>query len=432
MKKINQLLLAVLLGGCAALCLMNVLLSQTKLSEPGREYRIALNRLERVIADFEQEKGRAAGSLTELSDYSGGADYPFVTGLSVLEYDKEAGDFWKNGEGEYAVIASELAYYKIFYTAGRTSAGPLRILINGIAVFFLLLTLLVLWYVRQKILKPFTRFVHLPYELSKGNLTLPLKESKDRFFGKFMWGMDLLRESLEENKARELELQREKKVLLLSLSHDIKTPLSAIHLYAQALCKNLYREEAKKQEIAAKIREKAEEIEVYISEIVKASNEDFLSFQVENGEIYVGEILEGIRAYYEEKMALHQLEFKMEPCPNCLVFGDPDRLTEALQNVVENAIKYGDGRKIRILARREEEEYVIFILNTGCGLAPKELPHIFDSFFRGSNAGKNPGSGLGLYICRQLMHRMEGEITAGIREKDGESWMEICLTLHLA
>ena len=220
-------------------------------------------------------------------------------------------------------------------------------------------------------------------------------------------------------------------MLLLSLSHDIKTPLSAIHLYAQALCRNLYREESKKQEIAGKIKEKAEEIETYVSEIVKASNEDFLSFQVENREIYVGEILEEIRIYYEEKMELYQLEFKMEPYSNCLVWGDSARLTEALQNVVENAVKYGDGRKIRIQSRREEEEYIIVVQNTGCGLSSKELPHIFDSFFRGSKVGKNPGSGLGLYICRQLMHQMEGEITAGIREKDGESWMEVCLALHL-
>ena len=164
---------------------------------------------------------------------------------------------------------------------------------------------------------------------------------------------------------------------------------------------------------------------------MKASNEDFLSFQVENREIYVGEILEEIRIYYEEKMELYQLEFKMEPYSNCLVWGDSARLTEALQNVVENAVKYGDGRKIRIQSRREEEEYIIVVQNTGCGLSSKELPHIFDSFFRGSNVGKNPGSGLGLYICRQLMHQMEGEITAGIREKDGESWMEVCLALHL-
>lgn len=435
MKKINQLLLAVLLGGLAALCLVNGLLSGTELSETSREYRIALNRLERTIADFEQQTGRAAESLKELSGYSKGTDYPFVTGLSVLPYpagdSREPEKFWKNGEEEYAVIATELAYYKVYYVSGKISDGPVRVLVNGIAGFFLLLTLLVLWYVRQKILRPFTRFVQLPYELSRGNLTLPLKENKDRFFGKFMWGMDLLRESLEETKTRELELQKEKKVLLLSLSHDIKTPLSAIHLYAQALCRNLYREESKKQEIAGKIKEKAEEIETYVSEIVKASNEDFLSFQVENREIYVGEILEEIRIYYEEKMELYQLEFKMEPYSNCLIWGDSARLTEALQNVVENAVKYGDGRKIRIQSRREEEEYIIVVQNTGCGLSSKELPHIFDSFFRGSNVGKNPGSGLGLYICRQLMHQMEGEITAGIREKDGESWMEVCLALHL-
>ena len=243
MKKINQLLLAVLLGGLAALCLVNGLLSGTELSETSREYRIALNRLERTIADFEQQTGRAAESLKELSGYSKGTDYPFVTGLSVLPYpagdSREPEKFWKNGEEEYAVIATELAYYKVYYVSGKISDGPVRVLVNGIAGFFLLLTLLVLWYVRQKILRPFTRFVQLPYELSKGNLTLPLKENKDRFFGKFMWGMDLLRESLEETKTRELELQKEKKVLLLSLSHDIKTPLSAIHLYAQALCRNL-------------------------------------------------------------------------------------------------------------------------------------------------------------------------------------------------
>ncbi len=126
------------------------------------------------------------------------------------------------------------------------------------------------------------------------------------------------------------------------------------------------------------------------------------------------------------------MEFSWEPYPNCLVWGDLDRLVEVMQNVVENAIKYGDGRKIHISASREEEEYQVLIYNTGCGLAPRELPHIFDSFFRGSNVGKNPGSGLGLYICRQLIHRMEGEITAKIREKDGEFWMEVCIALHLA
>ena len=74
-----------------------------------------------------------------------------------------------------------------------------------------LFVLLVLFYIRQNIIKPFSQITNLPYELSKGNLTMPLKENKNRFFGKFLWGLDMLREKLEESKQAELELKKEKK-----------------------------------------------------------------------------------------------------------------------------------------------------------------------------------------------------------------------------
>ncbi len=465
MKKMNLLLGAAMLGSLALLCLVNLILPKMQLSGEENGYRVSLNRLEWAIREFEQEEGRAAGSLEELEGFQseadsleelerfqGAAGYPFVEKVAVLEYGAGYSlsdawgknppvfggnwkEFWGNNEGgEYAVIASDYAFYKIFYSAGEGARKPAILLVNAAVISAILLLWIVLWYVRQKILLPFSQLMDLPYELSKGNLSLPLKESKNRFFGKFLWGMDMLRENLEENKSRELELQKEKKLLLLSLSHDIKTPLSAICLYAQALGKNLYREESKKQEIAGKIKEKAEEIEAYIGEIVTASHEDFLNFQVENSEVYVGDALGQIRRYYQDKMALNQVAFSMGKYPNCLVWGDLDRIVEVVQNVVENAIKYGDGRMIQIRAGREEEpdSFLIVVRNTGCGLAQKELPHVFDSFFRGSNVGKNPGSGLGLYICRQLMHQMEGEITAGIREEEGELWMEVRIAMRLA
>ncbi len=461
MKKMNQLMGAAFLGSLILLCLVNVFLSNIQLSGGSGGYRVSLNRLEWAIREFEQEKGRAAGSLEELEGFAGEGGYPSAAGLRVLEYGdgspdagnspegygeenpSDAGgrptfgaewkDFWDSKEnGEYAIIASDYAYYKVFYISDQLSGRPIALLVNAAVISLILLLWLVLWYVRQKILLPFCRLSDLPYELSKGNLSLPLKESKDRFFGKFMWGMDVLRENLEENKLRELELQKEKKMLLLSLSHDIKTPLSAICLYAQALGRNLYREESKKQEIAGKIKEKAEEIEAYVGEIVAASHEDFLSFQVENSEVYVKDALEQIRRYYQDKMELNQVGFSVDKYSNCLVWGDLDRIVEVIQNVVENALKYGDGRSIQIRAGREEETFLITVRNTGCGLAPKELPHVFDSFFRGSNVGKNPGSGLGLYICRQLMHQMEGEVTAGIKEEEGEVWMEVQIAMRLA
>jgi len=99
-----------------------------------------------------------------------------------------------------------------------------------------------------------------------------------------------------------------------------------------------------------------------------------------------------------------------------------------LQNIIENAIKYGDGKSININISKEDDCILVSIQNSGCTLSDTEIPHIFESFWRGSNSEKTQGSGLGLYICRQLMHKMGGEIFAGI--KDG--FMSVTLVFEKA
>lgn len=435
MKKMNRLIFLVVIGFIVFMCLVNIYLSQKNFQNAGREYRVSINRIEKAVAAFEQERQKAPGDLEELMQFAGVEEYPLITNLYGIELKgstkEEVANFLCREPEDYVVLATEDYYYKVTYRSDSTLKGQTIILVNGIALIMLGLVLALFVYIRQKILLPFYRLSEIPYELSKGNLTIPLQENKDKFFGKFVWGMDLLRENLEENKARELELQREKKMLLLSLSHDIKTPLSAIKLYAKALSKNLYKEETKKQEIAENINEKVDEIEGFISEIVRASNEDFLHFDVNNREFYIKEVLEEIREYYADKMALNQIGFKIGVYSNCLVYGDADRLVEVLQNIIENAIKYGDGRKIWLEINREEDEYSIMVSNTGCRLPDKELPHIFDSFFRGSNVEKKPGSGLGLYICRQLMHLMEGEVTASVISDGEDKIMMVRVAVHV-
>lgn len=217
---------------------------------------------------------------------------------------------------------------------------------------------------------------------------------------------------MEQQKKRELDLQKEKKTLLLSLSHDIKTPLSAIKLYSKALSKGLYSDKEKQQEITRNIGVKADEIERYVSQIISASREDFLTFDVKNGEFYLSEAVKNIEDYYTEKLSLVKIDFEVGNYIDCLLKGDIDRGIEVLQNIIENAVKYGDGRQIKISFSEEENCILISVKNSGCTLSENELPHIFESFWRGSNADKIGGSGLGLYICRQLMHKMNGEIFA--------------------
>ena len=435
MRKMNQLLFFFLLFFGMVLFVGNIYLTRTTFKEGGRIDRVSINRIEKALEQYEKDYEEPPMNLKQFKATTR-EEYEGIVGLYSISKDvtsQELSDFLSadfGGGGDVKILATENHYYVVEYQVNTTDNRRMIVLFNILAVLSFICVLGFWVYVRNKILKPFHRLSEVPFELSKGNLSVPLQENKDKFFGRFVWGMDLLRENLEENRAKELELQREKKMLLLSLSHDIKTPLSAIKLYAKALSRNLYKDEAKKLEIAGNIDEKVDEIEGYISDIVKASSEDFLHFEVENGEFYIKDVLEQIRDYYQDKMQLNQIVFDMGQYSNCLVYGDKDRFVEVLQNIIENAIKYGDGKHIWLEMEREEEEYVIRISNTGCQLEDKEVPHIFDSFFRGSNVEKKPGSGLGLYICRQLMHLME--ITATVTTKDENRIMMVQVAVRLA
>lgn len=162
---------------------------------------------------------------------------------------------------------------------------------------------------------------------------------------------------------------------------------------------------------------KADEIEAYAAQITSAVREDFLSFPVREGEFYLQALVGEIKAHYRERLALLGTDFGIGEYADCLIKGDFDRSVEVLQNLVENAVKYGDGKWISLVFSQEENCVLAAVKNSGCTLPAAELPHIFESFWRGSNAGDTAGSGLGLYICRQLMHRMNGEVFA-VKEGD--------------
>lgn len=405
MKSYRRMLGTILLLIGALFLAANLFLLRRESSDSGRYYRVEIARLALEI----EEKG------SENIDISGCEYVTAVEQFSPQE-NAQSADFY-HVESDYVIreIGGEL--YRFDYELSEETDDSLFFAVNAILAVMALAVMGVLLFVRSRILAPFSRLTELPYELSKGNLTVPIKESKNRFFGRFIWGVDLLRENMEQAKKRELELQKEKKTLLLSLSHDIKTPLSAIKLYTQALSKGLYPEREKQLAIAENINVKANEIESFVAQIVKASNEDFLALEVQMGEFYLSELIQRISGYYREKLELVHINFHVGDFTDCILKGDLDRSEEVLQNLIENAIKYGDGHGIELLFGEEDGCQLVTVKNTGCTLPENEMPHIFESFYRGSNVGSQGGSGLGLYICRQLMGKMSGDIFG--ESKDG-------------
>ena len=377
----------------------NILYFYQNNDSDGKLYLVEARRL---IKEIEEQKPEA--SEIEAMNFD---KYETIAGIREFVA-KEACD------NDYLVeeIAGKL--YRIEYAAGRSSQLPLYI--NFSLLGMMIVTIIVLVYVYHKILKPFQDMSNLSYELAKGNLSMPIKEEKSKLFGRFLWGMDMLREKLEETKEKELAFQKERKTLILSLSHDIKTPLSSIELYSKALSEDLYDTQERKDEALQGIVRNVKEIKGYVNEIVTASREDFLNLEVRMEEYYLSEVMKVMVSYYKDKLSVIHTEFQVDEISECLVKGDKNRMVEVLQNVMENAIKYGDGKSICISFGEEEDCKLIQIENSGCNLKKEELPNLFDSFYRGSNSTGMKGNGLGLYICKTLMRKMGGEIFAQINE----------------
>ena len=368
-------------------------------TKPGKGYRVEISRAAREIA----EEGLSGLELQK---------YPSLVRVTA----GDGSDFLEGSQEEYAIREIGGRLYRFDYIPGKSSTGTLLMIVNSVLSAGAILLLGSLLFLRRQIIRPFEIMKTLPEELAKGNLTMPLQQQKSRYFGNFLWGMDLLREKLEQQKTRELKLQKEKKSMVLSLCHDIKTPLSAVKLYSQALERNLYQDPDKQQEAAKKIGQKADEMESYLQKIVETSQQDFLHLEVHNGEFYLKEVEDEIRSYYIDKLELLKIPCDMDFGENCLLKGDRDRTVEILQNLMENAIKYGEGGAVAIVSSEEGDCRILTVINENCSLPKEELPHIFDSFWRGSNSGKAQGSGLGLYICRQLAGAMGGDVFAKIKD----------------
>lgn len=418
MKQYKKMMAVILLGMTALLVFMNVWFLKQEKTKIAREYQVEI---ERLAGQIERE------GLDDV-DLSSAAYVRDISRLQKMGTEEETEAFLEGNGSDYALKKIGDSWYRFDYNVDMSDHyGKVLKVMNSFWALVFIAVCGILFYFYKNIIHPFDRLEKLPKELAKGNLTLDIKENENRYFGQMLWGFNMLREQLEYKKSRELELLKENKTTVLSLSHDIKTPLSSIKLYAKALSAQLYSEKEKQVEIGEHIGERVEEIESYMSKIIRASSEDFLHLEVKPGEAYLWDVIKEIEAYYKDKLKLLKMDFMIGKFENCLLSCDKDRLVEVLQNVMENALKYGDGRLIEITVTEEEDCSLITVRNSGNGLKEEELPRIFDSFFRGSNAKGAQGSGLGLYISKQLMLKMDGDIYARAAE---DECMEITVVVR--
>lgn len=290
---------------------------------------------------------------------------------------------WNSKESRYREMEEKLERRTLFFLALQMLLGYL---------FFAFL------YVR--LIRPFYNLKNFARQIAKGNLDFPLPARKHNYFGAFTESFDLMREELKRARESECLANQSKKELVAELSHDIKTPVAAI----RAACEVIQLEEKEPgiQKKVGVIDNKAKMIDELVGNLFHATLEELMALKVEPLE----ESSRCVMEMFEDLQPYGQIRFSSS-LPECIIYVDKLRLSQVIDNCINNGWKYG-GTEMTVEFLEEEEGICVRIKDSGEGVPEEDLPRITEKFYRGSNAQGKEGSGLGLYLSKIFMEQMNG------------------------
>ncbi|MDQ2787004.1 MAG: PAS domain-containing protein [Chloroflexota bacterium] len=208
-------------------------------------------------------------------------------------------------------------------------------------------------------------------------------------------------------------------------AHELRTPLTAIKGYAELLDRRLRSQGGRESDLRSLgvIRKQTERLAGLVNEMLDVSRIEAGRLQL-NSEPFdlsmlVGEVINSMRVSSET----HHLSLTAEP--GIEVNGDIARIEQVLLNLIANAITYAPaGGEIAIRVWTDADSALVSVRDHGVGIAPDELPHLFDRFYRAPRAGvmRSGGMGLGLYICREIIARHGGAIRVESAEDAGSTF----------
>ena len=284
-----------------------------------------------------------------------------------------------------------------------TNFNPsLIITISSISILFVIIVFL---YIYFSILRPFDKLKGFANEIASGNFNIPLNYERSNYFGQFTWAFDNMRCEIIKARKCETEAIENNKTIIASLSHDIKTPIASINAYAEALEANIDSSYEARAKYLSVIINKSQEVKKLTDDLFlhSVSEMDRISFIEEK--LDLSEILNNSINDFRANTII-KLNDTLD---NAYIMADKMRMYQIFENIINNSIKYANT-KIDISLVDSNEYYLVSIKDYGQGISDSDMPFIYEKFYRGENAAGKNGTGLGLYIVKYMLEKMNGKI----------------------
>ncbi len=213
--------------------------------------------------------------------------------------------------------------------------------------------------------------------------------------------------------------------LIAELVHEIRTPLGAILAAAQLLRLPQLSPEQREQTVAA-IETEARYLNELTTTFLDLARLESGRAQFERTEFDLREVAEEVVQLFAMKAKERNIQIEVDfPADFPKVRADRNKIKQVMVNLVSNAVKYNrPGGRIRIAGYASEDEIVFTVSDTGPGIAPEHMKHLFEKFYRVPGSEKRAtGSGLGLYICRRIVEAHGGSIRAKSKVGEGSKFI---------
>ena len=284
------------------------------------------------------------------------------------------------------------------------------------------------------IISPIHKLQEAAQNVEEGNLNFEIKPEKDDEMGRLMQAFEKMRIRLRDNAEEKLKSDRESKELISNISHDLKTPMTAIKGYIEGIMDGVADTEEKRDRYIRTIYNKVNDMNSLIEEL-------FLYAKLDSNSVTYSFAKVNVDAYFQDCVEEISLDLESQGVDfgyfnyadrDTVIIADPEQLKRVVNNIIGNSVKYASpDRKLMISLRiMEEAEFVkIEIEDNGKGIARNEVPLIFDRCYR-TDASRNSskgGSGLGLSIAKKIIEEHGGKIWAVSTEGAGTT---MCFVLR--
>ena len=259
--------------------------------------------------------------------------------------------------------------------------------------------------------------------LRDGDLDFQILSCDLRELDQVAQSMESVRQRLKSAAVAEAAAQEERGLLMANLSHDLRTPITAIKGYVEGIQDGIANTPEKQRHYLDIIYNKSLVMEKLVRNMSDFSEYELGRMQYHFEYVEMGPFLRDLGEEYREDARQNQMTFHDQiPSGRYVVTADRSKLKRVLDNLISNAIKYSrPGGEIALTAEEYEGGLVIQVSDNGKGISAEALRHVFDSFYRADTARTSsvPGSGLGLAICRSIVSSHHGKIWLTSEEGEG-------------